>query len=336
MMILAARRRTGFTVVEFFVVMAIIAVLVALLLPSVSRSREAARRTQCKNNLKQMGLALMNYHDTYQSFPAGFTLSSDGPYTGWGWGIQLVPYLDGRSYSNNVKFQNGLQHEYNQPHMNPTMPVYVCPSDPGERRVPHLGVVTTDVRGGEVTPASVDAVGVFSRSTYFAVAGYLPASLGGIERTASESKLNSGRLGEGGLSALQARYCDQRRFRGVFGQNSNVKLADLKDGTSNVMAVGERYSISNVSLGSVGHGTWLGVPDCTTSVGLSAALGDTSVKLNLGSKPRAETTGFGSFHLSGAQFLFADGSVRFLNDNIELSTYRDLSTIDDGRQVGSF
>ena len=80
----------------------------------------------------------------------------------------------------------------------------------------------------------------------------------------------------------------------------------------------------------------LGVPDCTTAAGLAATLGDTSVKLNSGVSKRAETTGFGSAHAGGAHFLFADGSVRFLSDSIDIRTYRDLSTIDDGREIGNF
>src|SRR5271156_6169116 len=100
-------RRKGFTLIELLVVIAIIAVLIALLLPAVQQAREAARRTQCKNNLKQMGLAMYNYLDVYQSFPPGYLGYSAGNggscstldnYAqrgqGWGWGCYLLPYLD--------------------------------------------------------------------------------------------------------------------------------------------------------------------------------------------------------------------------------------------------
>ena len=139
--------RPGFTRVEFLVVIPIIAVLFALLLPSVQRSREVARRTQCRNNLKQIGLALQNYHEAYQAFPAGYELSSEGPYTGWGWGIRIVPFIDANSYSSRVNFQAGLQNEYIQPHLNPVMAVFTCPREPGERHVPHMGVVTLGCAG---------------------------------------------------------------------------------------------------------------------------------------------------------------------------------------------
>ena len=78
------------------------------------------------------------------------------------------------------------------------------------------------------------------------------------------------------------------------------------------------------------------MPDCSRTAGLAAALGDTSVKLNLGSKNRAETTGFGSLHGGGALILIGDGSVRFLSESIAITTYRDLSTNDDGRTVSAF
>ena len=104
-------RRRGFTWVEAIVVMAVIAVLVALFLPAVEQAREAARRTQCKNNLKQIGLALHNYHDTFKTFPPGYVLNTDGVYLGWGWGVQISPYLEASPrYSRiSVHFGEGLQ-----------------------------------------------------------------------------------------------------------------------------------------------------------------------------------------------------------------------------------
>ena len=96
-------RRRGFTLIELLVVIAIIAVLIALLLPAVQQAREAARRTQCKNNLKQMGLALHNYHDTYNGFPNGNIASAAG---GWGmsWYMRILPYVDQAPVFNKLTF----------------------------------------------------------------------------------------------------------------------------------------------------------------------------------------------------------------------------------------
>ena len=97
-----SKRRLGFTWVELIVVIAVIAVLVALFLPAVEQAREAARRTQCKNNLKQLGLAFYNYHETARTFPPGFVINTDGIYMGWGWGVQILPYVDCSPLYNNI------------------------------------------------------------------------------------------------------------------------------------------------------------------------------------------------------------------------------------------
>src|SRR6187455_2473364 len=95
--------RRGFTLIEMLVVIAIIAILVALLLPAVQQAREAARRSQCKNNLKQIGLAMHNYHDTFNGFPNGGIASSVG---GWGlsWYIRILPYIDQAPVFNGINF----------------------------------------------------------------------------------------------------------------------------------------------------------------------------------------------------------------------------------------
>ena len=329
--------RRGFTMIEAIVVLFVIAILVALLLPAVQESREAARRTQCKNNLKQIGLALHNYHDTYQRFAPGFVLDTDGPYLGWGWSTSILPYIDCSPYYGSLNFNNGLQREYTRSELHPLMPVYRCPSEQGSPRVEHVSVVTTPVHDGEVTPGTVDAVSTFSRTNYFGVAGYLQATSGGImpdfsgEPPTGDVHLNRGSLGNPGTTVSTGhRYCEQENFQGMFGQNSRVQILDIKDGTSNVMMVGERYSPRTSSLSSIGHGTWLGVPDCTSAAGLARVLGDTSLKLNSGFSALTQTTGFGSQHVAGSHFLMADGAVRFFSQTINLRVYRDASTIDDG------
>ena len=99
--------------------------------------------------------------------------------------------------------------------------------------------------------------------------------------------------------------------------------------------IGERYIPASTASGSIGHGTWIGVPDCTSTAGLAMALGDTSIKMNAGIRSRAQSTGFGSEHVGGAHFLFADGSVRMISQNIDIGLYRDLSTIDEGRHLNA-
>lgn len=333
-----SQSRRGFTMVEAIVVIFVIALIVALLLPAVEQSREAARRTQCKNNLKQIGLALHNYHDSLNVFPPGFVIDTNGVYHGWGWGSYILPYLDCSPVYSQINFNRGLQNEYANEILGSKYPVYRCPSDLGTPVVEHVLFVTTAVQEEVVTAGTTDNQDFYSRSNYPGVAGYLLASAGGIDVndssgiSAAEVQVNRASLGNPGDNpSFGHRYLDQMNFQGIFAQNSKTSISDILDGTSNTIMVGERYTPKATSPGAIGHGIWIGVPDCTTAAGLAMALGDTSIKLNSGYAVKAETTGFGSPHFGGTHLLLADGSVRFVSDTINTGLYRDLSTIADLR-----
>ncbi len=341
----SSKKRLGFTWVELVVVIAVIALLVALFLPAVEQAREAARRTQCKSNLKQLGLAFYNYHETARTFPPGFVINTDGVYMGWGWGVQILPFIDASPDYNHISgiFGNGLQVLPDLKDLGWPQTAFQCPSNIDTSALPHAMVSTSPVVDGIVTPGTVDWSNHLGRSMYFGNAGYLQADAGGIQHDASgeppltEPHVNRASLGNIGTAAsTEHRYCDQQSFRGIFGQNSHVKIDDIKDGTSCVIMVGERVNPLNESAGAIGHGTWVGVPDCTTPTGLAMVLGDTSIRLNSGKRLNAQTTGFGSLHVGGAHFLMSDGSVRFCSNNIVIGLYRDLSTIDDGRELSDF
>jgi len=319
---------------------AIIVVLMAFLLPSVQRSRVAAKRTQCKNNLKQLGLALHNYHNDYQSFPPGYILDQDGPYLGWSWGMFISPYCD---FNPSVDYSTGLAGSIGALDPRYFRAAFICPEDNGQPSLEHAFVVTTKVAAGLVTPGTIDAPRQFPRSNYFGVAGYLQPEAGGFDRSFKPSGSNQlqiqnpGSLGNVGNTVRnEHRYCDLQNFRGIFGQNSGTAIGEIRDGTSNTMIVGERYVPEGTAAATVGHGTWIGATDCSTPAGLASVLGDTSSALNAGVAKRQTTTGFGSAHSMGAHLLLADGSVRFVSENIDIDVYRDLSTISDGRKVGEY
>src|SRR5438552_13182089 len=128
--------RRGFTLIELLVVIAIIAILVALLLPAVQKVREAAARTQCQNNLKQIGLACHSYHDTKHSLPAGYRAVS--PYSdgatdtmpGWGWAAFLLPHLEQDNLFRSLSLALPIEHPANAAAVQQVLPLFLCPSDP--------------------------------------------------------------------------------------------------------------------------------------------------------------------------------------------------------------
>ncbi|MBC8115186.1 MAG: DUF1559 domain-containing protein [Candidatus Saccharimonas sp.] len=335
-------RRQGLTRIELAIVLAVLTLLVAFLLPAVQQSREAARRTQCKNQLKQLGMALHNYHDNHKLFPPGYVTSVDGVYHGWGWEFMIMPDLDASPWSYEMRgiIPGGLQALPTHYYVSAVLANFRCPSDPGSAHVEHAIVCTSLVVDGVVTPGTFDWKNHFGRSNYFGNAGYLQHEVGGLkpdasgEPPATEPFVNAGSIGNSGSTfSVPHRYLDQKNFRGVFGQNSNIGIREMIDGSSNVFMVGERYTPTHSNAGSIGHGILIGVPDCTTAAGLAMALGDTSIKLNAGSHQRAETTGFGSSHSGGAHFLMADGTVRFVTNSIDIQIYRELSIIDDNFKI---
>ncbi len=330
-------RRRGFTVVETIVVLGIAAILCAILIPAIQSSRQNARLNQCKERLKQIGLALHNYEENYKTFPPGFVLGGNDRYHGWSWSVFIMPFMDSNRLYNAILFESGLQSEYLKKDLHTHMAMFRCPSDAGPDVVASVAIITTPVVDWVVTPASVHVKNTFARSNFFGSAGYLHANAGGIEASdpatsdSADVNMNKGSLGTPATKySLLHKYADQENFHGFFGQNSSVRIRDIHDGLSNTIMVGERYTPRPSLNGQqvIGDGGWLGVSDPTTAAALAMALGDTSIdiKSNINRQP---TTGFGSSHYGGANLLLGDGRVRTVNAKINPKTYRDLSDIDE-------
>jgi prepilin-type N-terminal cleavage/methylation domain-containing protein/prepilin-type processing-associated H-X9-DG protein len=321
----------GFTLIELLVVIAIIGILIALLLPAVNAAREAARRTQCKNKLKQLALGLNNYMEARKAFPAGqahtrtsfstpgCTSSPSGqPANGRApWTVHLLPYIEQdslyrqfdltKTFTSSYSDQAGVGHEGDPPNDALFLLVnsdYQCPSDPNSN---------SDT----------------NNSNYFGVQG------GGSDTTTPQMyscRTNSGRV-----------YYNN----GVLYHNSNVRVKDVPDGFSKTFLVGEtKYQITktarpdNVRLGWASTG-YLSPQNARTGVLAAAVDGINSVDGHGGTVNPLDPLDyfsrlFGSFHSGGCHFAFCDGSVQFISDSISMTTYYRLAIRNDGEVVGEY
>jgi len=292
-------RRRGFTLVELLVVIAIIGVLIALLLPAVQQARESARRMQCTNNLKQLGLALHNHHDTFGNFPPGYVFDSsvntDGDPT-WGWAVYLLPFIEQNNVFEEIApgdqtLLNALGDTNDLAAMQTAMNAFLCPSATG----PDLN--EERLLNGEAT-AVTHYIGVNSSD--------LAARNDGIPGT------NYG-------------------ADGIFWENSECDLAEITDGTSNTFAIGERiwqmdrtngtgkanYFAGNV-FGVAGRLVVGSAPDSNRD--LYSVLGGTVRQLNYARNDAYEQSSFASNHPGGVQFLHCDGSVHFVVETLPFDT----------------
>ena len=308
-------RRKAFTLIELLVVIAIIAILVSLLLPAVQQAREAARRTQCKNNLKQLGLAFHNYHDIANAFPPGWVDQGPDADPAWSWTAMVLPGLEQANLFAQLEVGTSPPVEtLNDPVrvalMRQPMTAFRCPSDTGP----------------EVNSDGNRQVGVNSRdatNANLALTNY---------------------LGNAGSNRLERFEPDAD---GLFTQNSNVRIRDITDGTSNTLGVGERsWNLSNFAL----RAGVLYMNDTSfanqTEFGAVYSLGSGQSPINCTNDAICRR-GFSSNHVGGAQFLLLDGSVRFVSENIDHdpdnsgspnvdSTYERLLGIADGQVIGEF
>ncbi len=314
-----SQRRRGFTLIELLVVIAIIAILIALLLPAVQQAREAARRSTCKNNLKQIGLAMHNYHDTHKSFPPGMinsvTSSATGIGTGWAWGTFILPYIDQAPLYNKLN-PSGIMNVNDSTtlgYLRTPLPVYNCPSDPGESMEQNSLARVVMTIGG--TASSATAIG---KSNYIGSAG-------------AGQNLD----GNNGLGARE----------GVLFNLSSIQFRDITDGTTNVFMVYERDTMKHSSNAATVEthigGNWAGVsaPQLTNAnYDAYAVLGSirgTYGEIN-GSATRVDRRDPASMHEGGMHVLLCDGATRFVSENISLDLAIDLAHRNDGEVVGEW
>ncbi len=294
-------RHRGFTLIELLVVIAIIAILIALLLPAVQQAREAARRSTCKNNLKQIGLAIHNYHDIYKMFPPATVPKKDpssndfvDQYPSWSWHGFILPQLDQTPLFDSLDLNRRDLPSWataaNLEQIFPGLPVFVCPSDQGDLRIQRGGIRQNfSTTGSSPSFPAHNANPPFlpPKSNYIAVVGY---------KDINRPNTYAANPNNGALYNL-----------------GTVSFADIKDGPSNTFLVGERDE-------RCGAGTWMGSRNARGGGrrGNDFVAGRISVPLNFPDNTGSQgcTDGFSSAHSGGAQFLFCDGSVHFISENI--------------------
>ncbi len=311
----AFSRKTAFTLVELLVVIAVIGILIGLLLPAVQAAREAARRLSCVNNLKQISLAVINYHDQMRRFPSGYIRQSSDPNAdrfkiGWGWGAAIQGQLDNRPLADQIARVTTLDPMGQSGIRTQLLATWRCPTDMpiGLTCVPR---VTQNMNPPIPTPENPNPPDIQRPCIGFAARANYVASFGA-------SAVGAGAKGNG-----------------LFFVDSNLAMRDVTDGTSNTFMAGERHV-------ATGQATWVGVhwgesmggtqynPDNLTRYSVDPlVMGSMHTKPNPGSDSRA----FGSKHAGGCNMSRIDASVAFVASSIDLVVWRGMATIRGGEVV---
>jgi prepilin-type N-terminal cleavage/methylation domain-containing protein/prepilin-type processing-associated H-X9-DG protein len=342
--------RRGFTLIELLVVIAIIGILIALLLPAVQQAREAARRTQCRNNLKQLGIALHNYHDAHRVFPPAYvgnfsasgTINGvsypddngNGP-SGFGWGALLLPQLDQQPLYNKFNFSLACWDPANAAAAATKLPAFLCPSATGGEDGYLVDKFTSGTAAAPRDPQPFSPAIRFSHSHYVTNAG--------IHQPWGRSPSYSQDLSI--PEPIPANGNQLAHMDGAFYRNSRIRIADVTDGTSGTIFIGEHSSI-------LSNKTWVGVvpygATCPTAkfpsecnsggcmVGAHSGP-DThdhpQVIIHAPNNPFGHTDEMYAEHAGGANNLFGDGSVRFISEFIDGFVWVGMSTRNGGEVV---
>jgi len=313
-----AETRRGFTLIELLVVIAIIAVLISLLLPAVQSAREAARRAQCINNLKQLGIGMHNHHDSQGTFPPGAWNSPSRT-----WTMPILPYLEQQAMSNALNLNAPFYDLRNSTVTGAVVSAFLCPSD-GGNTVP----ITTTVGGGPWTRKKANYVANWGNSHY----------------------------DQGNPNPFSGPNGDVVPIRGAFRANSTTNppfsIRDFTDGTSNTMMMSEVIAaVPNGTLvdlrGDIwnnGKGSTMYMAYTPPNSSIRDQMNDTkdcaypfqqNPPCSIGNGSQPDFAAARSHHSGGVNVLFADGSAKFIKDSVNIDIWRAISTKDGGEVVSS-
>ena len=338
---LFSRARKAFTLIELLVVIAIIAILIALLLPAVQQAREAARRTQCRNNLKQLGLAIHNYHDVFGQFPMSYdgTLgyptsapASDVPdWLGISWITSALPYIDQANLYQQIKdhLDNptvagaGYDHPVVKEAALTVLPALICPSNPQAK------IVRGNLNNGANMWINSFNEGPHydgTRTDYVGNMGFVWTDWKDCDYGGRPFRSNAKWSSSHWVQSFEHNWDEYPKVRGVFWGRGSANIAQITDGTSNTIAIFENHHWAGTD-GVSGEV----IPSLVNRDALWIApfgplsSGEAVNKTSLGDWGDPRCTGFQSIHTGGAQALLADGAVRFISENIETGQGREGS-----------
>lgn len=342
MVLFTKRLRRAFTLIELLVVIAIIAILIALLLPAVQQAREAARRSQCKNNLKQLGLAMHNYHDTFGFFPHNHGRANQVPnvateFKEFSWLAMALPYLDQAPMYNRIDWnpvggnQNHNALGVNAQLRQTVIPVFLCPSND----MPSIRPNQTN--GGYRWNGASNAAG----TDYVGSLGHIWGGwkdCGAVPEALIANNLGILGSNPGTPWVNGEELPEQVNVNGIFKYCGSTKIGDCVDGTSNTIAVFENYHWrgGNQNPFNYNHS------DYTAWISPLAAIHNLRNPINNRNPAwqqgandlRCEPPS--SLHVGGIQVLLGDGSVRFITENIDHNTRYRLGVRNDRQPVGDF
>ena len=331
-----SRRNRGFTLVELLVVIAIIGVLVALLLPAVQAAREAARRSSCQNNLRQIGIATQNFHDTFNALPPLRIAGAEGWATYW---VLIMPYME----QGNLQQQWNLQLKYavqSAAARQTQIKSYYCPS----RRSGGLSLSQGFNVNSTTPPPATDS----NTEQRFSAANNLPGATGDYAACVGDmrglpnnpSQQNWFNVSSNGAiiiaSPQPAPANPSPATTTVTMWSSNTRLATITDGTSNTFLAGEKhvpmkmFGQLKVGDGPIYSGAWSAFPGRLAGIEDPLARGPNDLTPSAGIVDGVFARKFGSYHPGVCQFVFCDGSTRGIRTTIDTASLRAFATRSDG------